>query len=143
MKTQTTDKPSAAGALEAPAAETAKSTTFPMNIESLTIGEARAIAALFQGQLQTAPASNPFEIGKNYFIRTVTHHLTGKLIEVYPTELVLVDAAWIADDGRLADALKSEEFSEVEPFPDDRRVIVNRASLIDAQTIKKLPRSQK
>ena len=113
------------------------------NIESLTIGEARAIAALLQGQLQAAPFSHPFEVGKNYFIRTVTHHLTGKLVEVGPQELVLVDAAWIADDGRLADTIKSGNFSEVEPFPDDKRVIVGRASLIDAQVIDKLPRSQK
>ena len=112
-----------------------------MNIEQLTIGEARAIAALFQGGSVTAPASlsHPFEIGKNYFIRTVTHHLTGKLIEVWPTELVLVDAAWIADDGRLSDSLKSETFAEVEPFPDDRRIIVGRSSLIDAQEIKNFP----
>ena len=117
-----------------------------MNIESLTIAECREIAALFNNASKlpvAATTGSPFEIGKNYFIRTVTHHLTGKLIEVWPTELVLVDGAWIADDGRLADALKSETFSEVEPFPDDRRIIVGRGSLIDAQIITKLPRSQK
>ena len=114
-----------------------------MNIESLTIGEARAIAALFQGQ-SVAPVGHPYSIGSNYFIRTVTHHLTGKLIEVGPQELVLMDAAWIADDGRLADSLKKGEFAEVEPFPDDTRVIVGRASIIDAQVIGgELPRSQK
>ena len=112
-----------------------------MNIEQLTIGEARAIAALFQGQVPVP--SSPFEIGSNYFIRTVTHHLTGKLIEVHPQELVLVDGAWIADDGRLSDALVSESFSEVEPVPDGRRFIVGRSSIIDAQVIRKLPRSQK
>ena len=115
-----------------------------MNIENMTIGEARAIAALFAGQpVAAASSTHPFEVGANYFIRTVTHHLTGKLIEVYPTELVLIDAAWIADDGRLYDALKSETFNEVEPFPDNRRVIVGRGSLIDAQKIEKLQRSQK
>lgn len=116
-----------------------------MNIEQLTIGEARAIAALFAGQpASVAPATgNPFTLGANYFIRTVTHHLTGKLIEVHQQELVLVDAAWIADDGRLGDTIKTCDFSEVEPFPEDARVIVGRASLIDAQIIQKLPRSQK
>jgi hypothetical protein len=115
-----------------------------MNIESLTIGEARAIAALFQGQHIAAPSAHPFEVGSNYFIRTVTHHLTGKLIEVHPQELVLIDGAWIADDGRLADALKNGEFKEVEPFPDDKRIIVGRASIIDAQVFgHKNPRSQK
>ena len=33
--------------------------------------------------------------------------------------------------------------NEVEPFPDARRVIVGRGSLIDAQKIEKLPRSEK
>lgn len=102
------------------------------------------MAALFGGKSScSCSVGHPFEIGSNYFIRTVTHHLTGKLVEVGPQELVLIDAAWIADDGRLSDALKSETFSEVEPFPDGRRIIVGRASLIDAQVIEKLPRSQK
>ena len=76
-----------------------------------------------------AAAAANFEIGKNYFIRTVTHSLTGKLIEVYPTELVLLDGAWIADDGRLADALKTGKLSEVEPVGD---AIVNLAAITDA-----------
>ena len=115
-----------------------------MNIESLTIGEARAIAALFAGQPAASLQGSPFEIGKNYFIRTVTHHLTGKLIEVHATELVVVDGAWIADDGRLADALKTGSFSEVEPFPDGVRIIIGRGSIIDAQVLgHAIPRSQK
>ena len=112
-----------------------------MNIENLTIGEAKAIAALFQNP--ETPTAHPFTIGANYFIRTVTHHLTGKLIQVFPTELVLSDAAWIADDGRLADALQKGEFNEIEPFP-DVQVIIGRGSIIDAQIlIHKLPRCQK
>lgn len=86
---------------------------------------------------------HPFKIGANYFIRTVTHHHTGRLVQVTQTELVLEDAAWIADDGRFADALKTCEFAEVEPFPKGRRVIVGRGSLIDAVEIEKVPMSQK
>lgn len=86
---------------------------------------------------------SPWNIGKNYFIRTVTHHLTGKLVAVHPQELVLERAAWIADDGRLTDALKTETFSEVEIFPPDRPVIVGRSSLIDAVELNSLPTSQK
>lgn len=120
----------------------------PINIEDLTIGEARQIAALFRAQKSQQEAqtnsnsSHPFQIGKNYFIRTVTHHLTGKLVKVTQQELVLEGAAWIADDGRLSDALKNETFNEVEMFPDSQ-LIVGRASLIDAVTIKKIPTSTK
>lgn len=84
----------------------------------------------------------PWKIGENYFIRTVTHHLTGRLVAVHPIELVLEDAAWIADDGRFADALAKNAFAEVEPFPDGE-VIVGRTSVIDATQISKLPRDQK
>ena len=111
------------------------------NIDELTIGEARQLASLFCKDIPAA--SHPFEVGKNYFIRTVTHHLTGTLVSVYPAELVLLNAAWIADDGRLADALKKEEFNEVEPFPEDKQVVVGRGSIIDAVVISKIPRSQK
>lgn len=61
---------------------------------------------------------------------------------VTPQELVLEDAAWIADTGRFADALKKAEFSEVEPFPDGK-VIVGRGAVIDAVEISKAPRVQK
>ena len=114
-------------------------------IDELTIGEARELAALFGGKSAcVAAASHPFEVGENYFIRTVTHHFTGKLVEVHASELVLEDAAWIADDGRFADAVAKGSFNEVEPFPPDSRVIVNRASLVDAVKVGfKLPCSQK
>ncbi len=85
-----------------------------------------------------------WKVGKNYFIRTVTHHLTGQLVKVTREELVLKDAAWIADDGRFMQAIKNGELKEVEPFPDDVEVIVGRGSLIDACIwAHELPRTQK
>jgi len=74
----------------------------------------------------------PFILGRNYFIRTVTYHHTGKLIAATKNELVLTNAAWIADDGRFATALETGEFSEIEPFPKKSHVIVGRNALIDA-----------
>ena len=112
-----------------------------MNIEELTIEQARELSRLFNPQPQST--SHPFEVGKNYFIRTVTHHHTGKLVEVGPQELVLENAAWIADDGRLTDALASCSFKEVEMFPVGSRVIVGRASIIDALVVSSIPTSQK
>ena len=98
-------------------------------------------------QTATAAASNnldhPVTIGAKYFIRTVTHHHTGILIQVTEHELVLEKAAWIADDGRLTDSLKTGEFREVEMFPADKRVIVGRGSLIDAVEIETIPTEQK
>jgi hypothetical protein len=111
-----------------------------MNIEELTIAQAREISRLF-GSPQ-ASQSHPYTIGSPYFIRTVTHHHTGRLVEVTEHELVLEDAAWIADSGRFADAIVSGSFSEVEPFPDGQ-VIIGRSAIIDAVKISTTPRSQK
>ena len=113
-----------------------------MNISELTVGQVREIASLFSGQPPRL-SDYPFNIGANYFIRTVTHHHTGKLVGVTPTELVLENAAWIADDGRLTDALKTGNFSEVEMFPVGVKLIIGRGSLIDACEITTIPISQK
>ena len=84
-----------------------------------------------------------WKVAKPYFIRTVTHHYTGKLTKVTAKEIVLTDCAWIADDGRFATALEKGEFNEVEPFPEGD-VIVGRGAILDAHVIRfGLPREQK
>ena len=91
---------------------------------------------------QTEP-THPWEVGKVYFVRTVTYHLTGRIKWVGSTELVVTEAAWIADSGRFADALTSENFEEVEPFPTGSEVIIGRQSIIDAVQITKPQMEQK
>lgn len=71
-----------------------------------------------------------WKVGEKYFIRTVTHYYTGRLIAVTDKELLLEDAAWIADTKRFADSLTTGEFNEVEPFNDN--VIVGRGAVVDA-----------
>lgn len=83
-----------------------------------------------------------WEIGKNYLIRTVTMIDTGRLVAVTPQELILEDAAWIADTGRFAQAVAKAEFGEVEPFPSGR-VIIGRGAIVDAVQITHTPKSQK
>ena len=104
-----------------------------------------------EDSIQAAPAlppikmnltEGPWKIGKPYLIRTVTMIDTGILVGIGEKELVLEEAAWIADTGRFADAIAKAEFNEVEPFPKGR-VIINRSCIIDAVEIIKLPRSQK
>ena len=122
-----------------------------MKIDELTIREARQLVEMFRPQIKFGEASAPaelatceapWEIGKIYLIRTVTMIDTGRLVAVTPQELVLEDAAWIADTGRFAQAVEKAEFGEVEPFPIGR-VIIGRGSIIDAVQITKTPRSQK
>jgi hypothetical protein len=94
-------------------------------------------------QPEQIETSHPWEMGKVYFIRTVTYHLTGRIKWVGQTELVITEAAWIADSGRFSDALKKEEFDEVEPFPVGSEVIIGRQSIIDAVQVSKPQVSQK
>jgi hypothetical protein len=84
-----------------------------------------------------------WKIGKGYFIRTVTYHYTGYLVAIYPQELVLKDAAWIADDGRFSAAMAGGEFNEIEPWPDGVEVIIGRGSILDACERQSIPRSKK
>lgn len=114
-----------------------------MNLNDLTIGQAKELAALFCGQ-PAAFATHPYEIGKNYIVRTVTMIYTGKLVEVGQQELVLVDAAWIPETERYAKFVEEGAVKECEPYPADRRVAIGRGAISDAVVLEKsLPRSQK
>jgi len=100
------------------------------NIENLTYKELKEIANLFSNK--TSSKNHPFQIGKNYFIRTVTMILVGKLEEVYDNELVLSTPAWIPDTGRFMNCIRDGEKSinEIEPFSDN--IIIGRGSIVDA-----------
>ena len=116
-----------------------------IDLNDLTVGQARELASMFSEQQCGLPSKPPccsWKIGKIYLIRTVTMIDTGRLVDFNEYELVLEDAAWIADTGRFADAIQKAEFNEVEPFPAGR-VIIGRGAIIDAVEITKSPRSQK
>ena len=87
-------------------------------------------------------ANHSFEVGKLYLIRSVTMYYTGRLVRITKTDLLLEDAAWIADTGRFHTALKIGSFNEIEPFI--KPVIVSRGSIVDATIWNHaLPREQK
>lgn len=84
----------------------------------------------------------PFEIGKPYFIRTVTYFATGRVKAIVGQFLVLEEAAWIADTGRFSDALAKGVMDEVEPI--EGEMFINTASITDAFPWNhQLPREQK
>jgi hypothetical protein len=74
--------------------------------------------------------SHPYEIGKSYFVRTVTMYTVGTLKLIYDGELVFENASWVADMGRFNEALKTGNFQESERF--ERDAIVNRGAIVDA-----------
>ena len=94
------------------------------------------IVEILEDGTETKPidAGSPWVIGKKYFVRTVTMHLTGELVFVGPHELVLKDAAWIADSGRFNEAVRDiTKCDEVEPFA--APVIIGRGAIVDATEI--------
>ena len=94
-------------------------------------------------RVKSSPSSHLFwKVGGAYLIRTVTYFYTGRLVGITDSELILEEAAWIADTGRFADALKTGKFNEIEPYPG--QVLVSRAAIVDAcPCVFELPRSQK
>lgn len=99
-----------------------------MDIEDLTLKQIKEIQ-----RLACCPPSIPgrWQIGKHYFVRTVTHHFLGKLEEVTEHELWFSSVSWIADDGRFNELLKNGTANEVEPAPEGD-VPIGRGALIDA-----------
>ena len=83
-------------------------------------------------------------IGKKVFIRTVTHHYTGRVLGLSDNFITLVDVSWIADDGRFNEAIAKGTLNEVEPYPDGLEVDIGIGAIIDVCEWKhKLPRSVK
>jgi hypothetical protein len=79
-------------------------------------------------------------VGQKLFIRTVTYHMTGKVVKRMGAFIQLEDAAWIADSGRFSDAIKNGDLSEVEPVG---TAWVNLSSVVDFFPWKhKLPTKQ-
>lgn len=92
----------------------------------------------------TKDVGNPYEVGSNYIVRTVTMIYTGKLIEVLPLELVMVDVSWIPETERYMQFVADGAVKECEPYPAGVRVVIGRGAILDAVVLSKpLPRSQK
>ena len=106
-----------------------------MKLDELTLGEIKQLQCLL-GDKRTV-AANSIKLGETYFIRTITNYFTGKVASITEMDIVLENAAWIADTGRFNAALKNGEFDEVEPYPNP--VIVMIGAIVDMTAIEKLP----
>jgi len=109
-----------------------------MDIDSLTVKEIKHIQSLLKSG---SGESSPYQVGQAYLIRTVTLYYTGRIVRVTPKELVLEDAAWIADTGRFSDALKTGTLNEVEPMGE---ILIGRGAVVDAaRWLHPLPKEKK
>lgn len=83
----------------------------------------------------------PFTVGEQVFVRTVTHHMTGRITKITGVFITLEDAAWIPCGGRFSNFINEGLLDETEPV--NCPVRVNTASIIDVYEWKhKLPRDQ-
>jgi hypothetical protein len=107
-----------------------------VNIDSMTFGELKQIAALF-GAAQPATCRCPMlAIGKAYLIQTATGFwMTGRVKADNEDHYVLGKAAWIADTGRFHQAVKLSEFNEVELLAAD--LILTKQAVVMATEIEK------
>ena len=96
-----------------------------MDINNLTIGQAKELADMIGQPI----ASCPYRVGDCVLIRTVTMTQVGRITAVHPGELVLDDAAWVADTGRFHQAIATGELSEVGAVHGP--VIVGRGAIVD------------
>ena len=76
--------------------------------------------------------SNPYmEVGKDYFICTVTRYYTGRLIWVGEKEITLEDAAWIPSTGRFHEFISGKSWDESEPYVPGTPVIIGRGAIVE------------
>ena len=85
---------------------------------------------------------SPLSVGRAVLVRTVTLYYTGRVALVEASEIVLTEAAWIADTGRFHNALRDGTLGEVEPFVGP--VSISRGAVVDVTEWKHpLPTEQK
>lgn len=108
-----------------------------MNINNLTFGDLKKIAGTFQ-----ISKTHSIPVGEKVFIRGVTCYYTGRVKSVTDYDLVLEEAAWIAQTGRFSAFLNEGRLEEVEPYPGD--VIISLGSICEVSLWKfDLPREVK
>ena len=86
----------------------------------------------------------PFEVGKAYFIRTVTYHIVGRVARIVGNFVEFDEntISWVADSGRFTQAINDGNLDDVEPI--DVLGGVSLGAIVDYFEWKhELPRTQK
>lgn len=105
-------------------------------METITVNGIVYVPEHSQAPLDLSHSEATFlQVGKVYLIRTVTMIYTGRLKSQSKTELLLSEAAWIAETERWAQSCKDEVFKEVEPYFKD--VVIYKGAILDITEISK------
>ena len=85
-----------------------------------------------------------YKVGKNYLIRTITMIYTGEFVAIEGDNLLMKNVAWIPETARWMKTVSEGEFNEVEPYPENSIVAINRQAILDVVQVSwKLPKEQK
>ena len=71
------------------------------------------------------------KVGDKVFLRTVTYHYTGEIATLDDETMILKKAAWVADSCRFSKSVEKGVFSELEIYPSDMPVFINRKAIVD------------
>ena len=71
----------------------------------------------------------PFTVGDCILIRTVTMYQLGRVAAIGVDSITLIEACWVAEIGRLGEALAGGELLEVEMSPG--WLCVGRGAIVD------------
>lgn len=109
-----------------------------MDINELTIGQAKELVSTFGNCSEKieklSMRRHKFTVGNAYFIRSVTHHYLGKVIEICDLCIVMKACVWVADDGRFHKLMQGEwsQSSEREPYGEEKEVQIFFGGMLDA-----------
>ena len=100
-----------------------------MNIDELTIGEAKKIAGMFSEGLDSEVSKAMKKVGDKVFIRTLTYHYIGRVIEETPAYIKLGAVVWVADSGQFTKTIQEGSLSEIEIIDVDTYIM--KSNIVD------------
>lgn len=86
-----------------------------MNLDELTIGQARELRAALGGRRKAEML--PFKPGEKLLIRTVTMIQLGVVVAIGRDFIIMRDGGWVADTGRFGEMLATGKLNEFERAP--------------------------
>jgi hypothetical protein len=79
--------------------------------------------------------------GKPVLFHTVTYAFAGRLAAVQGTTVVIEDATWVADVGRIGTSVKTCEFNEAEHM--GKTLIINAQAIVYMTELPEMPKFKK
>ena len=88
--------------------------------------------------------SNPvIQIGAKVEIRTPVFFWCGIVTHYDGQWVTISNVSWIANEGRMTEAMKTGDFDEVEVYPPERLKTIPVSAIVDVSVVPKIPTSQK